>query len=940
MSKPISVCRFAQYCRPLVMALTSMALLSACVANQQPRFSALEAEGLYFDKLRKANRQFKLDNGVRVVVLSNPESERVAFSATIGSGSYADPVECGGLAHLIEHVLVHGADGVSDPDGFTNHIAKLGDKYNASVWADATNYHFEVPVAEGIDAIERFSRHLKAPYFSETDVRREISVVDNELTSRSTPKRRRLHVIQHNVNPAHPFSKFKIGSSESLGVSCTDLIPKMYEYHQRYYRPDNTFLAVIGPQGLDELQRIVQDIFSDQWNQNTRESLSDVEETRIPVLDGPKWLEVDETLTQDAMQVSTFLPLTRTPHRSLAFFLDDTLNSNVEGTLLQVLKSQNLISDMSAYVGEDVSDHVRIDIEFFVTDKGQAEVPFIVETLFAYVKLLATDPIAQVYADSAATSEMRWLYNELPSDWDNARSLSQFMYRFPAEDPTLVGSWMPPLDVEIFAELLDGYVPRNTIVVTGTSAELDRKESWTDTPYSVRPIDTEARQSWEMPRVNQKLRVPSANPFTPSVPYALSIPTGLNMYGAELSYSAPGLRAWYLSPVARPATEGALEVNLTSSDWMTTAEDDFALSVLTVIVKNRLQRLIAPAERAGLEVDIANLRGFNVYLEGYGEHQRELMSQVFDDFDSMVSSIGQEEFLSALDFAINRYQQSAQAQPFRVVYTHAFADAISPYWVAEETLKAAEGLTFKKFEQFTQRFQQRAFIEVSYVGNESQENYIRFAETLNEQLYAKPSQSREAAPVKRSEAAREVGRSDKIVIDPAHDDSSMALIYAPKDCPPRMFATLNLIKHFIDPEYFDYMRTEREYAYRVQTAALEGYGSCRILMRTQSNSASSAKLLMETEQFLEKQVSVFEGMESDRLVQARSAVRGDLEIDRSSIYDVAGRYFFRLARRDAEMHYLADVLEALDDVTEAELLMVLRDFLELTNGSKTIALYN
>lgn len=55
-------------------------------------------------------RILTLDNGLRAVVVSDPETDKAAASLDVRVGSMLDPPELQGLAHFLEHMLFYASE--------------------------------------------------------------------------------------------------------------------------------------------------------------------------------------------------------------------------------------------------------------------------------------------------------------------------------------------------------------------------------------------------------------------------------------------------------------------------------------------------------------------------------------------------------------------------------------------------------------------------------------------------------------------------------------------------------------------------------------------------------------------------------------------------------------------------------------------------------------
>ena len=61
---------------------------------------------------------FKLKNGIKVLVVSDSETEKSGVAVNVGVGSFSDPDEFPGLAHFLEHMLFMGTKKFPDENYF------------------------------------------------------------------------------------------------------------------------------------------------------------------------------------------------------------------------------------------------------------------------------------------------------------------------------------------------------------------------------------------------------------------------------------------------------------------------------------------------------------------------------------------------------------------------------------------------------------------------------------------------------------------------------------------------------------------------------------------------------------------------------------------------------------------------------------------------------
>ena len=89
-------------------------------------------------------RHLTLDNGLRVLLVSDPKFNKSAASLVMATGQIDDPFDMVGLAHFTEHMLFLGTEKYPDVASYKAFISQNGGSANAYTTTDHTNYQFEV----------------------------------------------------------------------------------------------------------------------------------------------------------------------------------------------------------------------------------------------------------------------------------------------------------------------------------------------------------------------------------------------------------------------------------------------------------------------------------------------------------------------------------------------------------------------------------------------------------------------------------------------------------------------------------------------------------------------------------------------------------------------------------------------------------------------------
>jgi Insulinase (Peptidase family M16) len=85
-------------------------------------------------------RRFVMDNGMRVLLVSDPKFNKSGASLVVNTGQMDDPKDTEGLAHFLEHMLFLGTKKYPDVADYDNFIFTNGGANNAYTTSDHTNF--------------------------------------------------------------------------------------------------------------------------------------------------------------------------------------------------------------------------------------------------------------------------------------------------------------------------------------------------------------------------------------------------------------------------------------------------------------------------------------------------------------------------------------------------------------------------------------------------------------------------------------------------------------------------------------------------------------------------------------------------------------------------------------------------------------------------------
>ena len=100
---------------------------------------------------------FELDNKMKCLVISDPNTTMSAASMDVGVGSTSEPDSCLGLAHFCEHMLFMGTEKYPEENYYSKVLQENNGGSNAFTSFDNTNFYFTVSNEKFRDMLDIFA---------------------------------------------------------------------------------------------------------------------------------------------------------------------------------------------------------------------------------------------------------------------------------------------------------------------------------------------------------------------------------------------------------------------------------------------------------------------------------------------------------------------------------------------------------------------------------------------------------------------------------------------------------------------------------------------------------------------------------------------------------------------------------------------------------------
>jgi predicted Zn-dependent peptidase len=372
---------------------------------------------------------YKLDNGLRVVLNPDDAIPVVAVAVYYNVGSRNEREGRTGFAHLFEHMMFQGSENVKKAEHF-QHIMKAGGTMNGTTSSERTNYFETLPANQLPLALWLESDRMRSLAVTQEnlDNQREAVKEEKRLRYDNQPYGQIFDLINEMIFKNFANSHSTIGSMEDLDDATVE---DVQEFFRIYYAPNNAVIAISGAFEVETAKQLVEKYFGDIPSQPVPPEL-DVTE---PVEVASNFREWEDKLAPfPAFLIGWKIPVRRSPEFYALYLAGKTLYDGDSSRLYQKLvKGEESVIQLFGF-----TDERRGPSSIFIgaIPKPEKDLSRIRDTIMHEISDLAEHgPTAE---------EMQKVHNQLISDSVRMRQSSMTRAQQLAEfalydgDPTLI----------------------------------------------------------------------------------------------------------------------------------------------------------------------------------------------------------------------------------------------------------------------------------------------------------------------------------------------------------------------------------------------------------------------------------------------------------------------------------------------------------------------
>lgn len=877
---------------------------------------------------------FLLSNRLKVLVISDPDTDKAAAAMDVFVGSSRDPKDRQGLAHFLEHMLFLGTKKYPTPGEYQDFVSTRGGNHNAYTAFEHTNYFFDIDKDYLEPALDRFAQFFIAPLFTPEYVDREKNAVHSEYQSRKKDDDTRLHQVWKRVaNPGHPFSNFNVGNLDTLsdrkGAKVRD---ELVDFYSRHYSANIMTLVVLGREPNAVLRQWVTKKFSAIKNVDA-EPLHITEpifaEGRLPAR-----VNVIPLKDRQIIRLTFPIPALFEFYRSKpVHYIANLLGHEAEGSLLSLLKKKGWVDSLSA--GSQMSNRssATLDVSMRLTKEGVPYINDIASHVFQYLRLIEKRGIKQwIFDEQKRISEIDFRFQEKPAPISYVRSLASNLQIYPASD-VLYGPYaMDKYDPTLIRYFLARLTPDNVLVtVNAKDLQTNMQDPWFDTAYQVTGLGSDIIERLQNDEPDPLLAIPKRNVFLPA-DLSVKLPKEVTSKPIQLKKSR-GFELWFQQDNTFRVPRADFYFSIRSKSANDSPEHAVLTQLYVKIVNDQLNEFSYPAYLAGLTYDLyKHLRGFTVRISGYNDKQALLLSHIVEALTSPI--IKPERFAIAKDELGRRLRNERREPPHRQTVSEVSRLLLKPHWTGERRLTAMQRLTVKDLEEFIPKLLSRIEVVILAHGNLYRRDALDLAKVLEEKLISKSTPiSVPPGQVVKLPGAKQYVR--QLEID--HPDSAITIYVQGANRSYTTKAMVSLTAQVLSSPFYNDLRTDKQLGYIVFATSMPLLEVPGMVFIVQSPITDPIELETHIERFLlDYYESVARMSETDFEKHRQGLLARILEKDKR-LRTRSNRYWTELDRENYNFDSRRQLADAVRLITKDEFVKFYKRFLLSENRKRIVA---
>ncbi|ELY7390717.1 pitrilysin [Cronobacter universalis] len=794
--------------KALLICMAFWAPLSQADTGWQPLKETIRKS----DRDNREYQAIRLDNGMVVLLVSDPQAVKSLSALVLPVGSLEDPDDHLGLAHYLEHMTLMGSQKYPEPDSLAEYLKLHGGSHNASTAPYRTAWYLEVENDALAGAMDRLADAIAAPKLDKTFADRERNAVNAELTmARARDGMRMAQISAETLNPAHPGARFSGGNLETLrDKPGSPLHQALVGFRDKYYSANIMKAVVYSNRPLPELARMA----ADTWGRVPNKNLTAPEITTPVVTPAQQGIFIHYVPVQPlkALRVEFRIDNNSDKFRSKTDeLIGYMIGSRSPGTLSDWLQKEGLAESVRADSDPVVAGNSGVMvISVSLTDKGLAQRDSVVAAIFRYLQMLRDNGIDKRYfTELSHVLDLDFRYPSITRDMNYVEWLADSMLRVPVAHTLDVVNIADRFDPVAVKARLAMMTPENARIWYISPDEPHNKTAYfVGAPYQVEKIPAATLKQWQTLGRQIALTLPEPNPYIPG-DFSLIKPQKPYAH-PKLLIQEPELRVLYM-PSRYFASEPRADITLVlrNEQAMNSAKNQVLFALNDYLAGIALDQLSNQASVGGISFSSSANSGLMISANGYTQHLRKLFLTLLDGYFSYEPT--EDQLAQAKSWYKQMLASAEQGKAYDQAIMPVQMVSQVPYFQREERRVLLPEITLNDILAYRESLKTHARAEFLVVGNLAPEQVKNFAQDAVRQLGLKGkswTRTRDVSVEKTQQAIFNKAGSST--------DSALAALFVPVGYTEATSSACSaMLGQIISPWFYNQLRTQEQLGYAV-----------------------------------------------------------------------------------------------------------------------------
>ncbi|WP_041523427.1 insulinase family protein [Gilvimarinus agarilyticus] len=694
-------------CNRFKGALTSLALLLTFLAA--PLWAETSNQGFRVDEVIKSPedvreyRALAYDNGVQVLLVSDPAAIEAEWTLSVLAGGNQDPAALPGLNRLLTLVLSGDSPIV------------------ATIYPEHAEYHMRTAGTEWSSALSGFVRQVVGrAEFSVEAIEQAQHVLANKMRTGlgATLTDRRDDVYSALFNAEHPMARRQGGSASIAPLPA--VAPALKKNYQRFYTPERIRLALVANMPLAQQQALV----SKALESLGASAADHAQATEYPPLFKPEDLPLQVQIQADTSkpQLQLLFPVPN----PLALYADKPLAEvsrlladGGPGSLLALLQSLGWADAIDTGMGMQSRYDGLYEVRVDLTELGVRARDQVVALVFYMIEQIRVRGLRSWrHQELARAAALDFRYRDATAIRDSAQLAHALHYYRPRD--VLFGPYrFNDFNERLVRRYLDFLRSDNVLISLTSAAQVTGEQLSPEllTPYSV------AAASEMQPEikvtVRRQLDFPEPNNFLPTRLSSKEPPMLPSSQKADINelvelFSRPRFRAWFSrGQVTSPVASVLLRLEIPAAGGPATHAA--ATELMTELIRQELSEKAFAAHLAGVDFSVdSHALGVDIIVHGYNTQLGLMLTRIGQLVDDV--ELDERRFKRAKRILSERLSRGPSTVE-GVLGEQVAALHYRPGRTRSERLAALSGITLEQLKDFNHSHYRVAALNVLFYGN-------------------------------------------------------------------------------------------------------------------------------------------------------------------------------------------------------------------------------